>query len=372
MENARGRRGRRGGRQAQEPERVELEDQEVNRLLQAYERGRRIADRTEQGPQDREDAAFRKFEAFARLGPPKFDGESGFKAAEEWLAAMKSRLEVCQASLEQQVSLVTYYFENAARFWWEGVKRRYEGDVVRIPWAWFEERFEQRFMGEVHKEAMRTKFVTLKQMGRTVAEYNIQFLSLSQYAPDIVDNAHRQRRQYLDGLDLDIAMAVDTKSNQSLQELMDAAEQMDVYHKRKAQLRISQSRNVRGRGAVMPGRGTPTPQVPRLVRPPVPFSVRPTQPTNAAQPTGANWCRRCQLPHPESQCWHINRACFICGNIDHWARDCPKYIPTYPQKGTTSGINVGRGRGTPQRGRGVTRGGSTQQGPGGTCHGSCG
>ncbi|KAJ3697986.1 hypothetical protein LUZ61_001691 [Rhynchospora tenuis] len=357
MENARGRRGRRGGRQVQEPEIVELEDREVDRLLQAYERGRRVADRADQGPRDRDDATFRKFEAFAPLGPPKFDGESGFKAAEEWLAAMKSRLEVCQAPPEQQVSLVTYYLENAVRFWWEGVKRIYEGDVARISWAWFEERYEQRFMGAVHKEAMRTKFVTLKQMGRTVAEYNNQFLSLSQYAPDIANDAYRQRRQYLDGHDLDIAMAVDNKANQGLQELMDAAEQIDVYQKRKVQFRINQSRNVRRKGTMVPGRGTPMTQVTRPVRSPLPSSVRPTQPTSA------NWCRRCQLPHPESQCWHINRACFICDNTDHWARDCPKYMSTYPQKGTTSGVNVGRGRGTPSRGRGVARGGSTQRGP---------
>ncbi|KAJ3707978.1 hypothetical protein LUZ61_011683 [Rhynchospora tenuis] len=365
MENARGGRGRRGARQAQEPERVELEDQEVNRLLQAYERGRRVADRAEQGPRDREDATFRRFEAFARLGPPKFDGESGFKATEEWLAAMKSRLEVCQAPPEQQVSLVTYYFENAARFWWEGVKRRYEGDVARIPWAWFEERFEQRFLGEVHKEAMRTKFVTLKQMGRTVAEYNNQFLSLSQYAPDIVDNPRRQRRQYLDGLDLDIAMAVDNKSNQSLQELMDAAEQMDVYHKRKTQFRINQNRNVRGRGMTVPGRGIPTTQavrpnrsfVPSTVKPPLPSPVRPLQPSIT------NWCNRCQLPHLENQCRYINRACYVCGSTEHWVKDCPKSWFNQQQQGNTSGTSVGRGRGMPSRGRGIARGGSTQRGP---------
>ncbi|KAJ3706969.1 hypothetical protein LUZ61_010674 [Rhynchospora tenuis] len=369
MENARGRRGRRGGRRAPEPERqerVELEDEEVNRLLQAYERGRRATEQDNQGPRDREEANFRKFEAFARLTPPKFNGESGFKAAEEWLAAMKARLEVCQAPAEQQVNLVTYYLENAARFWWEGVKRGYEGDVTQIPWAWFEERFEQRFMSTVHKEAMRNRFVTLKQMGRTVAEYNTQFLSLSQYAPDIFNDPYRQRRQYLDGLDPDIATTVDIRANQGLQQLMDAAEQVDVYQKRKAQQRINQARNVRGRGTVVTGRGmsaSPTTRTfPRPVGLPTPPVARPPLPlaSRTSQPVNSNWCRRCQQPHSEAECRQINRVCFGCGSSDHWVRDCPKSWINQ-QRGMNAGTSTGRGAGVVPRGRGNARGGQTNR-----------
>ncbi|KAJ1691029.1 hypothetical protein LUZ63_015184 [Rhynchospora breviuscula] len=351
MENVRERRGRRGRPRAQEArgeERNELEDREVNRLLMAFERGRRMAERAEQGPRDREDEAFRKFESFARLAPPRFSGESGFKTAEEWLAAIKSRLVVCKASPEQHVELATYYFENSARFWWEGIKRGYEGDATQIPWAWFEERFEQRFMGAVHREAMRNKFMTLKQVGRTVIEYNSMFLNLSQYAPDISNDAYRQRRQYLDGLDPDIAIAVDTRANQGLQALMDAAEQVDVYQKRKAQQRMV-VRNVRGRGAIIPRRVITTTPIAR--------------PSGSAPSSAPNWCRRCQLPHPEAQCRYINRACFNCGSPDHWANTCPKPPNPYYQKGTASGTSVGRGGGIPPRGRGIVRGGRTGSGP---------
>ncbi|KAJ3705423.1 hypothetical protein LUZ61_009128 [Rhynchospora tenuis] len=336
MENTSERQKRRSMRRARELEReeqVNKEDREVNRLLQAYEHGRRIAGRSEQGSRDRGEAAFRKFETFARLEPPRFNGEDGFKAAEEWLAAIKSRLEVCQAPLKQQVSLATYYLENAARFWWEGIKRGYEGDAAQIPWTWFEERFEQRFMGAVHKEAMRLTFVTLKQLGRTVAEYNSQFLSLSQYAPDIANDAYRQRRQYLDGLDPDIAIAVDNSANQGLQALMDAAEQVDVYLKRKTQLHLNQNRNVQKQRTKVPRQGTSMIKTTKPKKQPLTTAIK------LPHPSKSNWCNRCKRPHLETQCRHLNRACYNCGSLHHWVKDCPRPYG-YQQKGTISGTSA--------------------------------
>ncbi|KAJ3707000.1 hypothetical protein LUZ61_010705 [Rhynchospora tenuis] len=346
MENNCGRHVRREKRKVQEAERegrVGLEDYEVDHLLLAYERGRRIANRAEQGPRVRDEATFRKFEVFARLKPPRFNGENGFKAAEEWLAAVKSRLEVCQTPLEHQVRWVTYYLEKSARFWWEGIKRGYEGDAAQIPWIWFEERFEQRFMGTVHKETMRTKFVTLKQQGRTVAEYNRQFLNLSQYAPDIFDDAYRQRRQYLDGLDPDVAIAVDSQANQGLQALMDAAEQVDVYKKRKVQQGRNQIRNVRGRGrsAAGPKHEVSTKQTLKSVQ--------------SNPPSKPNWCRRCKRPHPEAQCYYSTRTCFRCGSSDHWIKDCSKPAPTSVSKTTTIGASSSHENRILQQGYGYTR-----------------
>ncbi|KAJ3690328.1 hypothetical protein LUZ61_019492 [Rhynchospora tenuis] len=265
-------------------------------------------------------------------------------AAEEWLAAVKSRLAVCRVTPAQQVELAVYYLTNAARFWWDGVKRHYEGETARIPWEWFEEQFGNRFLSTMHREAMRAQFVNLRQANRTVAEYNNLFLSGAPYAPDINEDAFCMRRQYLNGLNPDIAVVIDNPSVQGIQALMEAAEQVESYQLKKAQFKNNRNNRGRGKGGNS-----------RNVKP----SVPPNRSTGT--PYDRAWCRHCQLPHAESQCQYKNQSCFRCGSMDHWARNCSLPAPLTPQVSFTPGSSSNRGRQSPSpirgRGRGNYRGG---------------
>ncbi|KAJ3705233.1 hypothetical protein LUZ61_008938 [Rhynchospora tenuis] len=321
----------------------EPQDEEVNRLLSAYERGKRLAGGNHRNNEEEEFR--RRFDSFARLGPPHFSGEGGYQAAEEWLAAIKSRLEVSHAPLDQHVGLATYYLVNTARFWWESTKRRFEGNAAQIPWGWFEEQFGNRFLSTMHREAMRAQFMNLRQMGRSVAEYNSLFLKWSQYAPEICDDAFRYRRQYLNGLHPDIALVIDNSSNQGIQALMDAAEQVETYRQKKAQIKGKQNRG-RGRGNSGNNSGG--------------SSGGKEQKNSSSKTTGIPyekvWCRRCQLPHAESQCRYINQSCFRCGSPDHWARDCPQPAPVNSQGSNKPGSSVTQRQRSPSPARGRGRG----------------
>ena len=135
-----------------------VQQMDIDPIITAYEIGRRAAGdiNRQGGNHDNAEEEFRQlFDSYARLGPPKFDGNSSYSLAEEWLAAVKSRLNICRATPEYQVELVTYYLEDTARHWWEGMKRTYNGDALRIPWDWFEEQFERRFLSTMQKEALR-------------------------------------------------------------------------------------------------------------------------------------------------------------------------------------------------------------------------
>jgi hypothetical protein len=50
------------------------------------------------------------------------------------------------------------------------------------------------------REALRQQFVSLKQGSGTVQDYNMKCDNLMRYAPDIVADDFRLRRQYLEGL----------------------------------------------------------------------------------------------------------------------------------------------------------------------------
>jgi Retrotransposon gag protein len=195
---------RREDRDAQQVETQEQRQRDLDldaRLIAAYERGRQAADQNRQGFAVNqgavEDNFQRLYDTFMRLGPSKFDGGGGYMAAEEWLAGIKAKLILCRAPEDDRTELAEHQLENDARFWWEGAKRNFQEDVQRIPWNWFEEQFNRRFLGTIHQEELRRQFIGLRQSDHSVAEYNNKFLSLSRYAPDIRDDVHRYRRQYV-------------------------------------------------------------------------------------------------------------------------------------------------------------------------------
>ena len=178
-------------------------------LIAAYERGRR-AEAQAQGPQGpavqvppvAPGEEFRQlYEAFMRLAPPRFDGSGGYPEAEEWMVSLKAKFTLCRVPEVNKVELAVQLLEKSGRHWWEGVKMEFEGVEQEIPWTWFEQRFGEQYLSDLHQEALRSQFLNLRQRERSVEEYNRRFFDLARYAPDVKGDPVRYRRQYLDGLD---------------------------------------------------------------------------------------------------------------------------------------------------------------------------
>lgn len=234
-------------------------DQELDeRLIAAYERGR-WAERHERGLTGQErspgDEFRRLYDAFMRLAPPKFDGMGGYSVAEEWIASVKAKFIICRVPEANKVELVEQLLEGSARYWWDGTKLGHQGYGQEIPWQWFKGQFGEQFLSDIHREALRRQFLTLRQQGRSITEYNQTFFNLSRYAPDLRENANRYRRQYLDGLDPEVALAVDHSTVVGVPALMKVAEQAEIYRKRSAQQAIS--RSTKQKGNYMGGAGAP-------------------------------------------------------------------------------------------------------------------
>lgn len=100
-----------------------------------------------------------------------------------------------------------------APFWWQEAKKRHNGDNdgsnPTIPWAWFEREFNDQYLDVMSREALRQQFVSLKQGSGTVQDYNMKCDNLMRYAPDIVADDFRLRRQYLEGLNPRFTQIID-------------------------------------------------------------------------------------------------------------------------------------------------------------------
>ncbi|KAJ4802068.1 polyprotein [Rhynchospora pubera] len=312
------------------------------RLLATYEQGRHLTHELGAVPTAPVNEAneFRRLLAdFGSQHPPRFDGTGGYKAAEEWLESINNKFQLVRVPDANKVELATPYLENSARFWWKTARRSFTGEQLRIPWQWFEQVFTRRYLSSAQKEKLRQQFLTLTQEGITVGQYNDTFVELSRYAPDVTGDEYLYRRQYLNGLDPDMAQALDATGEVEVQELMDRAERMEGHGKRKSSW--GQARNVK----------------PKFVKP-VPFSrpvanvkgpqsSAPVQfKTGMGTQTQKAWCRTCNSPHPEAQCRVAKGLCFNCGKSGHWKNECPKLQQEIVRGGPAFGT-AGRGRGNP-------------------------
>ncbi|XP_078150324.1 uncharacterized protein LOC144545636 [Carex rostrata] len=330
-------------------------------LIAAYERGRR-AEQQAQGPaapvaQVAPGEEFRQlYDAFMRSAPPRFDGSGGYPEAEEWMVNVRAKFTLCRIPDANKVELAVQLLERSGRHWWEGVKAEYEGAEQDIPWTWFEQMFGEQYLSVMHQEALRSQFLNLRQRERSVEEYNRRFFDLSRYAPDVKADPARYRRQYLDGLDPKVALAIHHSTAAGIPALMKQAEQTEVYLKRSAQQ--THPRNVRpkfdhkkqasGSRSQPPTSGHPTGQL--VV-------------SRFTQGTTGPWCNVCQKPHTEASCRRIRGACMLCGDMNHWARECPKQAHSGASGSSGRGGYRGPqgrgkgGRGTPPQMRGGRAGG---------------
>ena len=131
-------------------------------LIRAYERGR-TAERQNPGIAPGvgvEGEEFRQlYDSFMRMAPPRFDGSGGYPAAEEWMAKLKAKFTLCRVPEVHKVELAVQLLENSGRHWWEGAKLEHEGDEQGITWEWFEQKFGEQFLSDLHREALRSQFL---------------------------------------------------------------------------------------------------------------------------------------------------------------------------------------------------------------------
>ena len=73
-----------------------------------------------------------------------------------------------------------------------------------LTWANFLREFTDKYMPVVYKARKKLEFLNLKQEDLLVAEYEVQFVRLSKYAPEEVATDELKRDKFERGLNLEL------------------------------------------------------------------------------------------------------------------------------------------------------------------------
>ncbi|XP_040940691.1 uncharacterized protein [Gossypium hirsutum] len=200
--------------------------------------------------------------------------------------------------------------------WWLTVREGIPAD--RVTWELFKTAFKGKYVGTSYVDARKKEFLNLVQEGKTVAEYEAEFLRVL-IAP--------QREQ-------DFAVLV---------EKVRIAEEV----KRAEKQNREKDRNHFRRDSGPSGGANRIIKRARAKEP-----VR-AVPMNMVRPSIYGDCGKVYL----GDCRKRSGACFQCGSMEHRVRDCPQKVDQVQAAEQRIAQPV-RGRPQPLRGRGQGRGGN--------------
>ncbi|XP_070019891.1 uncharacterized protein [Nicotiana sylvestris] len=147
-----------------------------------------------------EDSASSRVNQFLRLAPPEFIGTDPEADPQDFLDEIYKTLRVMKSTEMEGVELASYRLRGAAYSWFEMWEdSRGEG---RPPARWkeFVDAFMDHFLPAETMAARATEFKVLKQGSMSVWEYNMEFVRLSKYAPQLVSIMDARVRRFVQGL----------------------------------------------------------------------------------------------------------------------------------------------------------------------------
>ena len=138
---------------------------------------------------------------FLACGPPEFFGTKVSEDPQEFVCQMQQTLRVVGASDTESVELASYRLHDVAANWYESwLLSRGDGAPPAV-WSEFSGAFLAHFLPPEIRRAREDRFLMLRQRGRTVREYSLEFDSLARYAPVHVSNMSDRIHRYIVGLD---------------------------------------------------------------------------------------------------------------------------------------------------------------------------
>ncbi|XP_069151842.1 uncharacterized protein [Solanum lycopersicum] len=155
---------------------------------------------------------------FLSCNPPEFFGSRPQDDPPDLIRQMQRTLRIIKASETESVEFAMYRLRDVAINWYESWELCTGEGAPPAVWDEFVEAFLGHYLPPEMKRARVDRFLRLKQNGRSVRAYSLEFDSLARHVPTIVaDMAHRVHH-YVMGLDhylIDGCMAMTLQPAQS-------------------------------------------------------------------------------------------------------------------------------------------------------------
>uniref|UniRef100_A0A6N2NCS8 Retrotransposon gag domain-containing protein n=1 Tax=Salix viminalis TaxID=40686 RepID=A0A6N2NCS8_SALVM len=149
-------------------------------------------------------------------------GEEDAKIAGHWMRKVERVIEQMGIPEETKVDCVSQLLTESAHSWWETIRGRRVGEVLR--WRDFREEFEERYYSWEHRKEKEQEFLNLKQGDMTVLEYEKRFPDLTPFASTYLPTERHMVDRFRDGLRQELKMILMAMQLQSVRDLVRAAQ----------------------------------------------------------------------------------------------------------------------------------------------------
>ncbi|XP_039115873.1 uncharacterized protein LOC120251417 [Dioscorea cayenensis subsp. rotundata] len=267
---------------------------------------------------------------FKRSGPPAFEGTTNPDEVEVWVEEMEKTFVVMKCTEEEKLRFGVYMLKGPANHWYRGELRIRQGKEFES-WEQLREALFCKYFTRDKLVQFERKFINLTQGSMTVDEYEMEFDSLSRYAPKLVDDDQSRARRFEGGLHAHIRRGLAALHLTSYAEFVGCAKSLDTVW---SDTKDQQKRFLKKRDRSFDNQGnrrTGGGGKPRLDAghnasqtvngPPAPrsggFSSVPPH-------AGQKGCATCGGAHATADCKRTTGVCFRCGSLEHRIAGCPQ------------------------------------------------